>query len=294
MKKNSYGLNQLNHWLLAFTTTLLLFPLLMQGQTNLSKTTNAIVEEGKLLYRLESANWYGTGLVLKALNNPDLVGGFFSYPNNDSVTCVYYSKDVKPLVLFTVTFDSTYITKNAKTDVRKRAFSKTESTLYQLRVKTLALYQSDPFFKKYKKTNTSVLPLVKNGIRKVYIITESLNNNNVILGNDYLLTFDSKNVLKSKKSLHKNIILLDYKQSGNKEEQESLHSHTAETGDYITATDICILMLYKKYTKWKQHTVVSTKYVSIWNFKTDMLTVLPRKAVEKALKSNAEKASNGQ
>ena len=31
------------------------------------------------------------------------------------------------------------------------------------------------------------------------------------------------------------------------------------------ATDICTLMLYEKFAKWKQHNVVSKNYLNIWN-----------------------------
>jgi hypothetical protein len=70
---------------------------------------------------------------------------------------------------------------------------------------------------------------------------------------------------------------------GNKEEDGKLpfgamHSHLPETGDFITATDICTLMLYEKFAKWEQHIVVSEKYMNIWNCRTDQLTVVPKPA----------------
>ena len=48
-----------------------------------------------------------------------------------------------------------------------------------------------------------------------------------------------------------------------KKDSETIHNHQEETGDFITATDICTLMLYEKFAKWKNHIVVSKKYMSI-------------------------------
>jgi hypothetical protein len=63
-----------------------------------------------------------------------------------------------------------------------------------------------------------------------------------------------------------------------------VHSHGPETGDFITATDICTLMLYEKFAKWKKHNVVSKKYLNIWDCETDQLTVITMDALEKISK----------
>ena len=68
-----------------------------------------------------------------------------------------------------------------------------------------------------------------------------------------------------------------------------MHSHLPETGDFITATDICTLMLYEKFAKWKTHNVVSEKYLSIWNCETDKLSVITLDAVEKINKDQEKR-----
>ena len=57
-----------------------------------------------------------------------------------------------------------------------------------------------------------------------------------------------------------------------------MHSHLPSTGEYITATDICTLMLYEKYPGWKQYYVISPSYVSIWSCEKDELVILTKKA----------------
>ncbi|MFN8251902.1 MAG: hypothetical protein U0V75_08455 [Ferruginibacter sp.] len=57
-----------------------------------------------------------------------------------------------------------------------------------------------------------------------------------------------------------------------------MHTHLGETGDFITATDICTLMLYARFANWQQHMVISENYVSIWDCKQNSLFAITRKA----------------
>jgi hypothetical protein len=98
-----------------------------------------------------------------------------------------------------------------------------------------------------------------------------------------LLTFGADNKLLIKKQLHRNIIPIYFgeKVEKGKQIEGAMHSHLPETGDFITATDICTLMLYEKFAKWNTHHVVSEKYLNIWNCQTDELTVIPRGSIDK-------------
>jgi hypothetical protein len=128
-----------------------------------------------------------------------------------------------------------------------------------------------------------LIPVISNNEKKVYVLTGPTNNGVVIYGNDYLLTFDDTNKLKTTKVLHANIIPVNF--GDTKEVQiASMHSHLPRTGDLITATDICTTMLYEKFTGWETVMVTSKEYVSIWNCKTDELTVMTSKEFEKANK----------
>lgn len=63
-----------------------------------------------------------------------------------------------------------------------------------------------------------------------------------------------------------------------------MHSHLPETGDLITATDICTLKLYGKYAQWGQHYVISQENVSIWDCHKQALLVMTRKAWDRISK----------
>ena len=275
----------------AITILLIFLAIHAFGQKNLNQETEAIVAEGKLLFQSEMASWYGTDLFLEKYKERENIGGYFSYKDNDVAKCVFFSKETTPQVIGTMSFDSSYDVKKATTDLNVREFTPTESDLYTIRKLALNEIQSDTLFKRYNNTNLNLIPLINDKEKKVYVLTGPTQNGVVIFGNDYLLTFNSNNKLTSKKQLHKNIIPIEYggKMEEGKEIESTLHSHLPETGDFITATDVCTLMLYGKFTKWKSHHVVSQKYLNIWNCETNELNVIPMKTIEKINKDQKKR-----
>jgi hypothetical protein len=262
------------------------------GQKNLIDKTQLIVDEGKTLYKSEMASWYGSDLFLEKYKEQEKIGGYFSYTENNISKCIFFSKIENPRVIGTISFDSTYNVKTAKTDLTERDFTKFETDMYQIRKIAFDELSSnkDGLFKFYQNTNPNIIPLINDQEKKVYILTGPQKNGVVIFGNDYLLTFNNQNKLTSKKQLHKNIIPIEYSDvNKSKEADITMHSHVAETGDFITATDICTLMLYEKFAKWKTHNVVSQKYLNIWNCETNELTVISKKTVEKINKDQEKK-----
>lgn len=90
--------------------------------------------------------------------------------------------------------------------------------------------------------------------------------------------------MKKAKRLHAGLIVSQY---GNSEENEDkkivaiMHNHLPEYSEIITATDICTTMLYEKFAGWETNYVMSKKYVSIWNCKSDELIVMTIEAWKK-------------
>lgn len=261
-------------------TLVMLFCISAFGQDQ--QKLSAIVDEGKLLYRSEMASWYGTDVFLERFKEQrQNIGGYFSYTEKDLTKCIFFTKGDNPVVLATITFDSTYNVGTAKVDSKERKLSSYETDIFVIRKKALEAINSDTLFKVYNNTNFNLIPLVNGNDKKVYVLTGPKVNGVVVFGNDYLLTFSQSNELLSKKQLHKNIIPVN-----NEEVEEgkvvlaTMHSHLPETGDYITSTDICTLMLYEKLAKWKQHIVISENYVSIWDCERNELDVLTKEAWE--------------
>lgn len=261
------------------------------GQDSPTEQAQPIVAEGKQLFKSEMASWYGTDLFLESYKDRANIGGYFSYSDNGDAKCIFFSKTDKPKVIGTISFDSTYNTKTATTDLNERDFTANEGDLHIIRKIALATINSDTLFKTYKNTNLNLIPLIHGGEKKVYLLTGPTQKGVVIFGNDYLLTFDKENNLVTKRQLHKNIIPINYggKEEEGKEIEGTMHSHLPETGDFVTATDICTLMLYEKFTNWKQHNVVSKSYLNIWNCLTDQLTVIPMATIDKINKDQEKR-----
>lgn len=249
----------------------------------IEKKTKLIVAEGKRLYRSEMASWYGTDIFIQRFDDKEKVGGYFSYPDGDVAKCIFFSKGDSPKVLGTISFDSTYDVKTAKVDLAERGFTSKESELFTIRASALKVISSDTLFKKYRNTSLNPIPIISDGERKVYVLTGPKNDGVVVFGNDYLLTFDKNHNLIRRKQLHKNIIVTEYGQKAEDEKVSiaAMHTHLPETGDFITATDICTLMLYEKFTGWDQYNVVSEKYLSVWNCHSNTLNVISTDVIRK-------------
>ena len=275
------------------TFLLVLITISVFGQNNPTEEAKPIVAEGKLLYKSEMASWYGTDLFLEAYPNRENIEGYFSYTENNISKCIFFSKAENPKVIGTISFDSTYNVETAKVDLTERDFTNYENEIYIIRELALKEIKSDTLFKTYKNTNLNIIPLINGNEKKVYILTGPKENGVVIFGNDYLLTFDKNNKLILKKQLHKNIIPI-YFGENTKDKEEiigAVHNHSLETGDFITATDICTLMLYEKFTKWETYNVISKKYLNIWNCETNSLVVIPNGSFDKIIKEE-EKQKN--
>ncbi|OYU83280.1 MAG: hypothetical protein CFE24_12080 [Flavobacterium sp. BFFFF2] len=273
---------------------LVLFTSIVFGQKELNDEAAPIVAEGKLLYKSEMASWYGTDLFLENYKNKENIEGYFSYTDNGLSKCVFFSKSDNPVVIGTISFDNTYDVNKADKDFKERAFTSYEKDLYAIRKIALAEVNADTLFKRYNNTNLNFIPLIKGKERKVYILTGPQKNGVVIFGNDYLLTFNKKNKLLHKKQLHKNIIPIYYggKEEEGKQIKGTVHNHLPETGDFITATDICTLMLYEKFAKWETHHVVSEKYVNMWDCETDELKVITVEALNKINEDDEQRQKN--
>lgn len=265
------------------------------GQNTPTEAAQPIVAEGKLLYRSEMASWYGTDLFLEQYKNRENIGGYFSYADTVYTKCVFFSKADEPRVIGTILFEGTPDVNASNVILKERAFSPLERDLYAIRNLAIEAIDADTMFKTYKNTNLNLIPLIQGREKKVYVLTGPQSNGVVIFGNDYLLTFDAQNKLLSKKQLHKNIIPVYYgaEAEGDQKSVGAMHSHLPETGEFITATDICTLMLYEKFANWEQHIVVSEQYINIWDCKTNQLLVVTKEAMDKINKDQEKRHKKG-
>lgn len=255
-----------------------------RSSAQIDPAVDSILREGKMLYRLETAAWNGSDLYRKYF--PDLLqqtAGYITYRDGENTRCIFYSEGAPSRVLSDIIFDQTFNTFTADIDSTQRLLSTQELALANLRQKALQQMKNDTLFKSYPQATFNLIPVIENHRKRVYILTIPETDSVVLMGNDYLIEFGDDDVAKAKRAFHQGIYRFHYKPG----DEVSLHNHDALSGRYITATDICILMLYERYTPWKQHVVVSSESASVWDIATEELTVMPRQVWDDIMNERA-------
>ena len=268
MKKN------ITIFILVFTISTLSF-----GQK-----TDEILKEGKLLYCLEKASWYGTDVFLEQFSHKvSDAGGYLSYVNErNRVVNIFFKKDNSFHILVRFEFDSLPQRTPIRIDTLNHIATQQEIDLITIRQDAIQEISKnkDGFFSLYNNTSLNPIPLIRKGKKNVFILTGTTVPNVVIIGNDYLLTYNNKNKLVKKEKIHNSLLQYPYKSNDPENQMKStFHSHILS--DYISSTDICILLLYKEYVEWTQHYVISEKYVSIFDLEKETLVVMTRKDWDK-------------
>lgn len=270
--------------------SLLLSIFLWQGLYGQHGEEREIVEEGVMLYKTERASWIGTDIFLERFSNKRVnSGGYFSYVENEKSVCVFLSKGDNPKIISMFVFDTSFSISNSMIDTFERELSVKERDLFLIRKVALKELKSDTLFKFYKDMSPNIIPISDENGKRVYIVTGPTKSGILVLGNDYLLKFNNKNELKSKERIHRNIISMSLASSDLKEATSSSHTHLYPTSEFITATDICTLMLYQKFMPFKQHIVVSKKWISIWDCRSNKLAVLSKVAWDRITKDQMKR-----
>lgn len=252
--------------ILTILAVLFTFPVTAQNPEKFSKEIN---EEGIALYHSEMTSWNGTDIFIENYKNRENIGGYFSYLDEGIPKCIFFSKSQK--VIGTISFPANYNPKDAQIDLSERDFTPHETEYFTIRQNALKRMQNDSIFKIYKDTNLNIVPLIRNKVKKVYVLTATSAGNAVIFGNDYLITFDNENQVKNVEQLHNSMIVQKINDEKIGHTISGMHSHVIDKWQAITPTDICTLMLYQKFTGWESYTTISKKFVSIWNSDNNLI-----------------------
>ena len=261
---------------------LVLFPILNGLAQN--KKVDKIVEEGRMLYRLEKGSWFGTDHFLEAFKEKrDSLGGYISYETeNSQISTVFFSRFNPDEVLVRYLFDTIPEVKPISVDTVNSAATPKEKDLYTIRqeARDRAYANKDKFFTFYEDTALNFIPIITTKERAVFVLTGPKKGGYVLLGNDYKLIYNKRNAFVKQEKFHNSLLQFPYRNGESEEPLKStVHSHIIT--DYITSTDICTLLLYKDYIQWKQHYVISEKQVSIFDLESEELITITRKAWDK-------------
>lgn len=252
----------------AVITMLSLLAVVFQSEAQTRKTpeelrsiASAISTEANLLYNLERASWLGTDLFIKHFKGDDnRVDGYFSYPDLMGYTCVFYSGTKDPIALGTIHFGKDPDPNNAVAYTDERPLIEEERVYHQMRCSTLDLLRSSDSISVPKGVSLNIVPVIAGGERKVYLLPATSAEGVLMLGSDYIIYFDEKLNITNADRLHNR--LLEFHAESH--EAVSTHTHISERSPFMTATDLCSLMLYRKATGINRHKVISKDYVSYW------------------------------
>lgn len=256
---------------------------LFLNEMNCQKPDQILIE-GKNLYLMEKASWYGTDYFLENYSEKqNEIGGYFSYLVDESLVNVFYDRSNNPKILARIYFNKLSIKQPINVDDENTAPTELEHDLIRMREDALEQISSaeEGFFKYYENTSFNVIPYINGKEKKVYILTASRSPDVILLGNDYLLTYSKSLQLKKKERIHNSLISFPVK--ADDEVITTMHSHVNSA--LIDPTDICTLLLYKDYFNWDKHLVIGRKYVSIFSIENEKLTVVPLKAWQKIRES---------
>jgi hypothetical protein len=250
-----------------------------------NKESEKILNEGKLLFRLEKGSWYGTDdMLARFKSKKDSIGGYLSYENEDNkINTIFFSRFDSNKILVRYEFDSLPKTKPIKIDSTNHIASKLEKSLIKVRkdAQKRAYSNKDQFFNFYENTALNFIPVINEKDSNVFVLTGPQISGVVLIGNDYKLEYNKKGELFVKKiKIHNSILQFPYK-SDNPENKLESTFQSLVLSKFINSTDICTLLLYKDYVEWKQHYAISKKYVSIFDLEKENLLIITKKAWNK-------------
>lgn len=255
-------------------TLVFAFSISLCGQNYDSKK---ILAEGKLLYRLEKGSWYGTDNFMENFaHKKEHIGGYLSYEAKGGyINTIFYDRNNPDNILARYKFDKTPQRDPISVDTLNSTASQMEKDLIAIRNDTQSrmVNNEDSLFVFYQNTQPNLIPVITKKEKKVYVITGSTTHGKVLLGNDYLLTYDQYNNLTDTKRLHNSLIELPYG-SGDKVKPMAITMHSHVVSDVIDPTDICTMLLYREFVEWNQHIVVSKDYVSIFILDQERLEIM--------------------
>lgn len=246
------------------------------GQETTVSPRAAILAEGIMLYQLEITSWKSSEILRE--QQPDLmtqVGGYFSYPMAESGFKTVFISEANPaLITAEIEFADLYHDEPARSAYVARPPTALEQEYLALRNDALERTADESFFTYYDNTANNLVPVIQEGEKRVYLLTSSKMPDYFIFGNDYLLTYDPAGKFLKREKLHQDFVTLKAQAEAVNGVVGTSHTHSGDSSEYITATDICNLLLYGEYTNWQQHYVVSESHISIWDLQKQDLVIM--------------------
>lgn len=261
------------------TLFFLLLSLHLYGQKVPEKELAEIYAEGVKLFELEMASWVGSDIFVELEQAPRNAVGYFSYADGPKVVCLFYTDEKPSKVACTITFEEDFNPENAEVDLQSRELTAKEKKIHLLRERAISILMKDERVTYVENASLNLIPILDGKESKVYVLTGPKEHGKVLFGNDFMLTFNEKGDLKDFHAFHQNLMVVPAEVEEGAE--ASVHTHLASSGDLMSPTDVCTLLLYSESVEWNAHMVISDKFITVWTKGQNGLQAIPTKVIEK-------------
>lgn len=249
---------------------------IIYGQVDLEFIADSILKEATKIYRLEKAAWVSTDDLLEKNRKKyfkNEIDGYLSYKSGDTIKCIYWGDtEDKLFIKKTYNFNNSDNLEEYSQLEKERTPTEKELKLIMVRNNLINDINNNNkiYYKPYGSEYNIIITEKEDGYR-AYIIIGFKKKHIVPIGNDYCIEFDKNGEIVKRKRLHKSFIETPYKYFHGNKLESVLHTHLKDS-QYITATDICNVMLYSEYIGWEKMEVI-TEYISTYNVKDKTLSI---------------------
>ncbi len=259
----------------------------------LQPVSDSILKEGVEIYECAIASKVSSEFLIDKLSVEGIFG-FITYKKSNSIHTVFLKGDIKnPEVRYTFSYSSPFNPENRNLDGEPCLLSEYEVSLNKMKSKILKLAKKrKSFFLNYSEIVLNPVFIQRENLTYVYLISSTNDDSFIPLGNDYLLVFNEKAKLISKKKIHQNLIEIPVGDSDTLKTDEALssfHIHSELSSPFITATDVCTILLNMENSKLESHIVVSEEYVSFFFPLQKHLEIITKEEYEKMNKEEEQK-----
>lgn len=227
---------------------------------------------GTKLFELEQA--CRNGIQILGSEHQDIkIHGFTAYEAGDSIKALFWREETNwQLVVAVFTFPKPIALDNYTVDTESRLPNDDELALIRVKKEASKALSKPGFFKNYQNCFLHPIILTYEDRYEAYVITVPNISTSLLFDNDYRIVYDLKANEVEREEINTNmqavpsIIQLQRKKANYTE-----HKHPKSGPHGLTATDLCILMLYEPYVNWEEHRLESETGVSIFQLEDKVL-----------------------
>lgn len=222
---------------------------------------------GTELYQIETAARHAIQ-ILGTYHQEIKVHDYVSYRDGDTVKVVFWKEeDSWYLVVAKLAFPNPVSIDKYEVDTKSRLPEKDELSYMRLKLDIQKSLAKPGFFKHYQNSFLQPIITSTDTTYEVYVINVPNLSTSILFGNDYHVTYDKNGKEIGKTAIDPNLVsipsVIEFTENG---DNYTLHKHTKGAPDAMSATDICILLLYEPYVNWEGHRVESETSISTFKF----------------------------